>query len=75
MIDELGFLEDLRWALLMAKARAHRRTLLFSQRKQFDDAFRHVFERNIIAYPDAFYHATDGDFLRAYRATKTEGEA
>ena len=66
-------LNDIAWAFRMVKARRARRRALFSIRQRFDDALRpHVVgvypdERSdVIAYPDAIYHADTHDFARAF---------
>lgn len=67
----MGFaqwLADLRWALNMMRARAHRRDLSFAQRNVFDRTLRPLAGRDsnsVIAYPDAFYHVTIDDLVRA----------
>lgn len=60
------WVNDMRWAMNMKRARAWRRKLIFSQRVAFDAAIRHPLdERNVIPYPDAFYHVTIDDLCHA----------
>lgn len=63
---------DFRWAMNAMRARRWRRSLSFSDRIKFDDALRprlppspHDNGRRIIAYPDAVYHITVDDLIRA----------
>jgi hypothetical protein len=66
-------INDLRWALNVMHARAYRRTLIFSQRKAFDDALRPSLEEShasVVGYPDAFYHVSIDDLCRAIVASK-----
>jgi hypothetical protein len=54
------------WASLVAEVRAIRGALTFSKRSQFDDALRPILgEDRVIAYPDAIYHITREDVVRA----------
>jgi hypothetical protein len=64
-----------RWAANMARAKAFRDTLSFSQRQVFDMSLRprlpeqYPDERTmVIDYPDALYHVTIDDLCRAIRA-------
>ena len=66
---------DLIWAFRMLRARRARRRLLFLARHRFDDALcpridvpRSGGKQDIIAYPDAVYHARREDFARAFTA-------
>ena len=55
----------------MMRARAWRRKLGFSSRIAFDDALRPRFQEpgTRIAYPDAIYHISVDDYLRAIAAS------
>lgn len=62
------WIEDRRWAANMRRARAWRRGLSFSRRRAFDEAIRPNVANDPrvgVAYPDAFYHITIDDLLRA----------
>lgn len=68
----LQWLADFRWAMNVMRARRWRRELGFGQRIIFDGAFRPRLEKrhpqhepDVIAYPDAFYHITVDDLIRA----------
>jgi hypothetical protein len=64
-------LGDIAWALRMIHARRLRRTLMFSQRYEFDRAIRHVMSGDaVIDYPDAVYHVTKEDLRRATIASR-----
>lgn len=62
------WLNDFRWAMNVKRARAYRRTLMFSQRHTFDDELRPKLSGAVIAYPDALYHVEIDDLLRATMA-------
>lgn len=79
---------DFRWAMNQMSARRFRRGLGFAERVKFDDAYRPLvknaeeehleaigapFRRTVIAYPDAIYHTSIDDLIRAMRATMNEG--
>jgi len=60
-----------RWAANMARAKAFRDTLNFSQRQVFDRSLRPRLPKEqgvVIDYPDALYHITIDDLCRAIRA-------
>lgn len=67
------WINDLRWAANMIRARRYRRGLLFSKRQDFDDALRPPTvnplpsgkRRVVIGYPDAIYCITIEDVVRA----------
>lgn len=60
------WLNDMRWAMNMKRARSFRRKLIFSKRQKFDDALKPMTKNNsIIAYPDAIYNITINDVCRA----------
>lgn len=66
---------DYRWAMNAMRARRWRRNLSFSARIAFDDALRPRLEKTaydqgqpVIAYPDAVYHITVHDVIRAMGA-------
>lgn len=64
------WLNDWRWAMNAKRARAWRRELGFSQRVAFDQSLRPPIKDEsgkVIAYPDAFYHTTINDLIRAMR--------
>jgi hypothetical protein len=63
------YINDLRWSANVRRARAWRRRLSFSQQMKFDAALRHLLDHGVIAYPDAFYHVTIDDLLRATKAS------
>lgn len=67
------WINDRRWAANARRARAWRRRLLFSQRQAFDNALRPIVGGAIIAYPDALYHVTDDDLIRAMEAASLSG--
>lgn len=70
------WLNDIRWAANMRRARAFRRSLLFSQRAAFDKAMRPPVGQvagDVIDYPDALYHTTIDDLIRAMNATVKSG--
>ena len=70
------WINDRRWAANLRRARAWRRTLIFSKRKRFDEELRPKLEPGaVIAYPDAFYEVTTDDLLRAMRASMQEGRS
>lgn len=63
------WMADFRWAMNMMRARRIRRGLGFSERQRFDLFLRPRLDPpNVIAYPDAFYHTTVDDLIRAMRA-------
>ena len=63
-------LDDIKWALLMIRARRYRRKLLFSWREKFDAEFvAMTSDGRRIAQPYALYHATKADFDRAIANT------
>lgn len=62
------WLADFRWAMNMKRARAWRRDLGFAERMDFDRAFRPRVKGEpglVFEYPDAAYHTTIDDLLRA----------
>ena len=63
------WVNDMRWAMNVKRARAWRRKRTFSQRRRFDDELRprlkDRFNHDVIAYPDAFYEVTVDDLCRA----------
>ena len=63
------YIKDLRWALNMARARRFRSAIGFSARQRFDSALRPKIYGGVIDYPDAFYHATIEDLLRAMKCS------
>ena len=64
------WLDDLKWAVRMVRARRHRRTLYFSGRMTFDAALRPSLDEGLaIAYPAALYHVRTSDLQRAIKAT------
>lgn len=70
-----GWIADFRWAMNMMRARRYRRAAGFAARIRFDDALRPRLKRGpydanqpVIAYPDAVYHITVDDVIRAARA-------
>lgn len=75
------WIEDMRWAMNVKRARAYRRKLIFSKRLAFDRALRPIIEVPfkssedddpkfcIIDYPDAFYHVNIDDLCRAMIAS------
>lgn len=62
------WVEDFRWAMNVKRARAYRRKLMFAERQIFDDALRPPLRGAVIAYPDAIYHISVDDVIRAARA-------
>lgn len=67
------WINDLRWAINIMRARSYRRTLSFSQRKAFDAALRQPLENTqtaVIGYPDAFYRVSTDDLCRAILTSK-----
>lgn len=77
----MGFaqwIEDVRWAANVRRARAWRRSLPFSRRVRFDDALRHVTTplgcTRPVMYPDAFYMTTIDDLCRAMLASSRRSE-
>ena len=66
----IQWLNDLRWAMNMRRARAFQRGLLFSERQVFMKALRHpASERGMVLdYPDTFFFTDIDDLLRAKRA-------
>lgn len=67
------WINDLRWSANMRRARRWRRQLEFGEREKFDRALRPRFPLepgSVIAYPDAIYHVTIDDLLRAMSASK-----
>lgn len=66
------WMNDFRWAMNAMTARRVRRALLFSQRQTFDSAIRPKTScGSTVAYPDAIYHITADDVIRAMNAAKT----
>ena len=66
------WLNDWRWAANMRRARAWRRECSLSQRVSFDKALRPRIKGEpgmIVAYPDAVYHITIDDLVRAMMAS------
>lgn len=63
----MQFIRDILWGYYMVKARRLRRRLTFTRRATFDGYLRPRIEggTELIAYPDAPYHATGEDFARA----------
>lgn len=71
------WLADFRWAMNAMAARRFRRKVGFERRIRFDDALRPrlgqhersdgVTYQDLIAYPDALYHITVDDVIRAMR--------
>lgn len=69
------WINDLRVALNVGRARRFRRGLGFSARMRFDDALRPRLDKpNVIAYPDAIYHITVDDLIRAMEASTRPGD-
>ena len=70
------WIEDMRWAMNMKRARAFRRALPPASREVFDDSIRHMFQSDDMAYavsmtnPEAFYRTTTNDVLRAMIVSK-----
>jgi len=74
-VSALGqWIEDLRWAANMIRARRWRREIGFSARIRFDNKIRHPVEGGVIAYPDAFYHVEIEDLCRATMESVVEGK-
>ena len=67
------WLNDLRLALNVGRARRFRRNCSFSQRRKFDNALRPSVSNGVIAYPDAIYHITVDDLIRAMDAAYQPG--
>jgi hypothetical protein len=66
------WLDDMRWAMNVKRARAWRRKLPFSRRAAFDRALRHPLRRipdTVVDYPDAFYAVSIDDLCRAMRVS------
>lgn len=69
-MNSFDWFDDICWAIRMVRARRHRRRIIFSARRKFDDALRPpIGEGNVIAYPDAFYDADANDMNRAVEAS------
>ena len=68
-LSEIGkWMEDVKWALNAMRVRRFRRRLGFAERARFDRAIRPRPDYpNVIAYPDAIYHITVNDVVRAMR--------
>jgi hypothetical protein len=66
------WLNDRRWAANARRARSWRRRLGFAERVKFDNILRpHLQEPGmVIDYPDALYHITVDDLIRAMLATR-----
>ncbi len=64
------WLNDLRWAFNVMRARRWRRKLIFSARMRFDVALKPETAGAKLAYPDAFYEVTCDDLCRAIVASK-----
>jgi len=65
-----NWLNDIRWSANVRRARKFRRNLSFSKRKIFDEELRYRTENSVVSYPDAFYHLTIDDLLRAMLKAK-----
>lgn len=70
MSELAEWISDWRWALSAREARRWRRKLPFSQRALFDREIRPRLDaETVIAYPDALYHITADDVIRAMTLT------
>jgi hypothetical protein len=67
-LRRLSWMENFRWAMNAMRIRRIRYDLTFSQRIAFDAELRPHVQGGRIAYPDALYHVTVGDIIRALRA-------
>jgi hypothetical protein len=68
------WVDDFRWAMNAMRARRYRRGVGFSERIRFDDALRPHVKNGVIAYPDAVYHITVEDVIRAMRKSRSSSE-
>jgi hypothetical protein len=67
-VSEVSWIADFRWAMNAMRARRFRRSIGFSARVSFDDALRPKVKGGVIAYPDALYHISVDDVIRAMAA-------